>query len=111
MQKGEVAQLQDIKPQDASEGFSPFWLLFLVLFLHKVLLLYTGCAAIPVQSRLGGEQGLSLVAGPGETPARCCVRMAGDILGCNPEKVTPGDEKIQQAVGGRLEMTLMGFCL
>lgn len=111
MQKGEMAQLQDVKSQDASEGSSHFWLLFLVLSLHKELLLHPGCAAIPVQLRHDGEQRLSLIAGPGETPEWGCVRMAGDILGCKPKKVTPRDEKIQQAVGGRSVMTLIGFCL
>lgn len=82
-----------------------------MLFLHKVLLLHTECAATPVQLKGGGEQGLSLVAGPGGTPARGCVRMAGDILGCNPKKVIPRDEKINQAVGARLIMTVIGFCL
>lgn len=40
-------------------------------------------------------------AGAG-TPARGFLRKAGDILGCNPKKAAPRDEKIHQAVGGKV---------
>lgn len=59
--------------------------------------------------RRGGERGLSLPVGPGESGNAGLG--ADEVAGRYPKKATLIDEEVFQAAGGKLVITLIGFCL